>query len=64
MAGMTLAFQMDSLERRETRRRRRWLVSLRRAGYILGVAFLFRFTNWAGQLAECAAVGNSPRSTS
>src|SRR6185295_17681486 len=47
MAGMTMAFQMDSLERREGDRRRRWLISLRRAGYILGIAFLFRFTNWA-----------------
>jgi uncharacterized membrane protein len=47
MAGMTMAFQMDSLERREAVAARRWLVSLRHAGYILGVAFLFRFTNWA-----------------
>jgi uncharacterized membrane protein len=45
MAGMTLGFQMDGLERRESRRGRRWLVSLRRAGYIWGVAYLFRFTN-------------------
>jgi uncharacterized membrane protein len=48
MAGMTLAFQMESLERRESRRARRWLISLRRAGYILGIAFLFRLSNWAG----------------
>lgn len=47
MAGMTMAFQMDSLERRESDPRRRWLISLRHAGYILGIAFLFRFTNWA-----------------
>jgi uncharacterized membrane protein len=47
MAGMTTAFHMDSLERRETVALRRWLVSLRHAGYILGIAFLFRFTNWA-----------------
>jgi uncharacterized membrane protein len=46
MAGMTTAFQMDSLERREARAARRWLLSLKRAGYILGIAFLFRFTNW------------------
>jgi len=46
MAGMTTAFQMDSLDRREHRPSRRWLISLQRAGYILGVAFLFRFTNW------------------
>jgi len=47
MAGMTMAFQMDSLERREAVAARRWLISLRHAGYILGIAFLFRFTNWA-----------------
>jgi len=50
MAGMTLAFQMDGLERREATRRRRWLLSLRRAGYILALAFAFRFTNWAASL--------------
>ena len=37
MAGMTLAFQMDSLDRRERVAARRWYVAaLRRAGYILG----------------------------
>jgi len=46
MAGMTCAFQMDSLERKEPRKRRRWWISLKRAGYILGIAFTFRFTNW------------------
>ncbi len=48
MAGMTLAFQMDSLERREPTRTRRWLGALRRAGYVWGIAYLFRFTNWLG----------------
>jgi uncharacterized membrane protein len=48
MAGMTFGFQMESLDRREPLRARRWLISLRRASYILGIAFLFRFTNWAG----------------
>ena len=48
MAGMTLAFQMDSLDRRESRRVGRWLISLRRAAYILGIAYLFRLSNWAG----------------
>lgn len=47
MAGMTFGFQMESLERREPNPLRRYLVSLKRAGYILGIAFLFRFTNWA-----------------
>jgi uncharacterized membrane protein len=46
MAGMTMAFQMESLERKESRHMARWLVSLRRAGYILFIAFAFRFTNW------------------
>src|SRR5581483_8732650 len=46
MAGMTLAFQMDSLERKEPARLKRWLISLRRAGYILLLAFLFRGSNW------------------
>jgi uncharacterized membrane protein len=46
MAGMTTAFQMESLERREPNRWRRWLISLKRAGYILTIAFTFRFTNW------------------
>lgn len=48
MAGMTLAFQMDSLERREPTLPRRWLGALRRAGYVWGIAYLFRFTNWLG----------------
>ncbi|MCX6632869.1 MAG: heparan-alpha-glucosaminide N-acetyltransferase domain-containing protein [Candidatus Solibacter sp.] len=46
MAGMTTAFQMESLERREPSARRRWMISLKRAGYILTIAFTFRFTNW------------------
>ncbi|MEO8369839.1 MAG: heparan-alpha-glucosaminide N-acetyltransferase domain-containing protein, partial [Candidatus Solibacter sp.] len=46
MAGMTSAFQMESLERKEPGARRRWWISLKRAGYILGIAFTFRFTNW------------------
>lgn len=46
MAGMTMAFQLESLERREPDPLRRWRISLRRAGYILAIAFTFRFTNW------------------
>ena len=46
MAGMTTAFQMESLERREPNPWRRWLISLKRAAYILTIAFTFRFTNW------------------
>ncbi|HJT89391.1 MAG TPA: acyltransferase family protein [Bryobacteraceae bacterium] len=50
MAGMTFGFQMESLDRREPRPFPRWLHALRRAGYILAVAFLFRFSNWLASL--------------
>src|SRR5689334_18010067 len=46
MAGMTTGFQMESLAQREPNARRRWLVALKRGGYILAIAFTFRFTNW------------------
>jgi hypothetical protein len=48
MAGMTTAFQMESLARREASGWRRSMVALRRAGYIMLIALLFRFTNWLG----------------
>ncbi len=48
MAGMTFAFQMDRLERKEIRPRGRWLECLRRAAYIWGIAYLIRLTDWAG----------------
>jgi hypothetical protein len=48
MAGMTFAFQMDRLEHKEASARRRWLACLRRAGYIWGVAYLIRITDWLG----------------
>jgi hypothetical protein len=47
MAGMTTGFQMDSLEKRGARPVARWLACLRRGGYVWGIAYLFRFTNWA-----------------
>ena len=47
---MTTGFQMESLARREPVALRRWLISLKRAGYILGIAFLFRLTNYLGSL--------------
>ena len=50
MAGMTLGFQMDSLDRRERNRSRRWLGALRRALYVLGLAFAFRFSNFVASL--------------
>ena len=42
MAGMTLAFQMDSLERKQIPPLGRWWISLRRAAYIFGIAMVFR----------------------
>jgi uncharacterized membrane protein len=55
MAGMTTAFQMESLERREPNAMRRWLTALKRAGYILGIAFTFRFTNWVFSIPHAPA---------
>jgi uncharacterized membrane protein len=46
MAGMTTGFQMESLSARESNAQRRWFVALKRGGYILAIAFAFRFTNW------------------
>lgn len=61
MAGMTLAFQMESLDRREPRPLFRWVGALRRAGYVWGIAYLFRFSNWVaswpnGNLQELTKV--------
>jgi uncharacterized membrane protein len=50
MAGMTLAFQMESVAKRETRRLARWLGALRRGAYVLGIAYLVRFTNCVAML--------------
>ena len=46
MAGMTMGFQLESLEKRQPSRLLRWRISLGRAAYILAIAFTFRFTNW------------------
>jgi uncharacterized membrane protein len=46
MAGMTTGFQMESLAGREPNPVRRWLTAVKRGGYILVLAFAFRFTNW------------------
>jgi uncharacterized membrane protein len=48
MAGMTFAFQMESLDRRQPAAVVRWLSSLRRAGYLMGIALAFRLTNFIG----------------
>lgn len=50
MAGMTFGFQMESLERREPSPLRRWLFALKRARYILVIAFAFRLSNWIASL--------------
>jgi uncharacterized membrane protein len=50
MAGMTFGFQMESLERRLASRRERYLAALKRAGYIMAVAFAFRLSNWVASL--------------
>jgi hypothetical protein len=46
LAGVTLAFLMDSREHQGASASARVLASLRRAGYILGLAFLVRFQLW------------------
>ena len=50
MAGATLGFQMENWERHGLHPPRRWVLALRRGAYVLGIAFLFRFTNWVGSL--------------
>src|SRR5215469_12974078 len=50
MAGMTFGFQMDSLERREANPWRRYVKALKRAGYIMSIAFAFRLSNWVASL--------------
>jgi uncharacterized membrane protein len=46
LTGITLAFLMDSQERKGVAARQRWVVALRRAGYLLMVAFAFRLQLW------------------
>ena len=50
MAGMTFGFQMEGLQARIASRTQRWWTALRRAGYVLGLAYAFRLTNWVGSL--------------
>jgi uncharacterized membrane protein len=47
LTGVTFGFLMYSQERKGVPPARRWLISLRRAGYIFLVAFAFRFQLWA-----------------
>jgi len=52
MAGMTSGFLMERLQRKSPTRAARWVTALRRAGYIVMIAYLFRFTNWLGSLPK------------
>ncbi len=46
LTGMTLAFLMDSTERKGMRPLERVTTSLRRSGYLFGLAFAFRLQLW------------------
>jgi len=46
LTGVTLAFLMDSTERKGVAPRQRVTTSLRRAGYLFGLAFAFRLQLW------------------
>jgi hypothetical protein len=46
LTGMTLAFLMESRERKGESRGMRVVSGLRRAGYLFSIAFLFRFQLW------------------
>src|SRR5579864_5164343 len=46
LTGVTLAFLMDSRERQGASAGQRVMASLRRSGYILGLAFLVRLQLW------------------
>ncbi|MEZ5353688.1 MAG: heparan-alpha-glucosaminide N-acetyltransferase domain-containing protein [Bryobacteraceae bacterium] len=46
LTGVTLAFLMDSAQRKEIAPMRRFWISLRRAGYLFALAFAFRFQLW------------------
>lgn len=50
MAGMTFAFQIDKLEHKGVAPLGRWTASLRRAGYIMTIAILFRASNYVASL--------------
>src|SRR5690349_10814838 len=52
LTGITLAFLMDSSERKGLPAGRRVWTAVRRAGYLLGVAFLFRVQLWLFSLPD------------
>lgn len=47
LTGVTLAFLMDSGERKNLTAGQKFNAALRRSGYLLGIAFLFRIQLWA-----------------
>src|ERR1043165_5631848 len=46
LTGITLAFLMDSGERKGLAPGARWLATVKRAGYLFLIAFIFRFQLW------------------
>lgn len=50
LTGVTLAFLMDSCERKGLALGDRWVVALRRAGYLMTLAYLFRLQLWVSGL--------------
>ena len=52
LTGVTLAFLMDSTERKGMPAGRRVIAALGRAGFLLGIAFAFRFQLWAFSTAR------------
>src|SRR5260370_31458646 len=50
MAGMIPGCRMEGLAGRAPSRRHRWWVALKRGGYILAIAFAFRFSNWLASI--------------
>ena len=46
LTGITMAFLMDSAERKGFPARQRWLKALRRSGYLFALAYAFRFQMW------------------
>lgn len=47
LTGITLAFLMDSQERKDIPAGKRWVGALRRAGYLFAIAMAFRIQLWA-----------------
>lgn len=46
LTGITMAFLLDSLERKGLTVSARWITGLRRAGYLFVLAYVFRFQLW------------------